>query len=105
MRLCQGVPGTPYEIADLFAEEALRGRLKALGIYPYTRVEIVTKKRSGALIILLRGTRLAMGRKIADGIEIREAYDPWGEGDAKGAAKGAGTQSRAAGEPGSRPTA
>lgn len=105
MRLCEGMPGMQYEIAELFTEGALRGRLEALGIYPYTRVGIITKKKSGALIVWLRGTRLALGRKIADGIEIREAYDPWGEGDAKGAAKGAGTQSRAAGEPGSRPTA
>ena len=94
MRLCEGMPGMQYEIAELFTEGALRGRLEALGIYPYTRVGIITKKKRGALIVWLRGTRLALGRKIADEIEIREAYDPWGAGDAQAAAQGAGAQGR-----------
>ena len=38
----------------------------------------MNKKGSGTLIIKVRGTRLALGRRIAEGIDMREARpDEW----------------------------
>ena len=51
-------------------DERLARRLEALGVNEGTLVTIMNKKGSGTLIIKVRGTRLALGRQIADGIEI-----------------------------------
>ena len=40
-----------------------------------TPVTLMNKKGSGTVIIKVRGTRLALGRRISEGIEIREAAD------------------------------
>ena len=53
-------------------EERLTRRLEALGVNEGTDITIVNKKGSGTLIIKVRGTRLALGKKIAAGIEVEE---------------------------------
>lgn len=53
-------------------ENRLARRLEALGVNEYTKVTVLNKKKSGTLIIMVRGTRLALGEKIADGIEVRD---------------------------------
>jgi ferrous iron transport protein A len=45
----------------------------ALGLTKGTRVEILNNQKEGAVIVKFRGTRFALGRKIADRILIREA--------------------------------
>lgn len=47
-------------------------RLTALGMVRGTRLYILHKKRSGSLVLQIRGTRLALGRRIAAGIVVRE---------------------------------
>jgi ferrous iron transport protein A len=47
--------------------------LEALGVNQQTPVIILNKKGSGSLIIKVRGTRLALGRQIAEGIAVKEA--------------------------------
>ena len=64
MKLYEGEIGKSYIVQEVMIEECLTRRLEALG---------VNEKKSGTLIINVRGTRLALGQKIADGIEIRES--------------------------------
>lgn len=55
--------------------DAITRRLEALGVNELTPVTLMNKKGSGTVIIKVRGTRLALGRKISEGIEIKEAAD------------------------------
>ncbi|MCI9334987.1 MAG: ferrous iron transport protein A [Lachnospiraceae bacterium] len=57
------------------AEEALTRRLQALGLNDGTVVTVLNRKKGGALIIRVRGTRLALGRRICQGIEVEEWTD------------------------------
>ncbi|MEG2452868.1 MAG: FeoA domain-containing protein [Clostridium sp.] len=73
MKLYEGEIEKDYIVQSVMLEERLTRRLEALGVNEHTKVTILNKKKSGTLIIKVRGTRLALGQKIADGIEIREA--------------------------------
>ena len=45
-------------------------RLGMLGLTMGTPLTLLNKKRSGAVIVKLRGTRVALGKEIADGIDV-----------------------------------
>lgn len=65
------------EIGDTYIVEAMdldlltMRRLGALGITRGTEVKMLNRNSGGAVIFMVRGSRLAVGRKIADAIEIR----------------------------------
>lgn len=72
MTLFEGEKGRPYSVAGMFMEEGLMRRLQALGLNEDTRIKILHRKKNGALIVYVRGTRLALGKHIASSIEIKE---------------------------------
>lgn len=72
MSLFEGIKGTNYEIKGLYVEEGTTRRLQALGLNDGTIITVLNRKKNGALIIRVRGTRLAMGRHISQGIEVEE---------------------------------
>ena len=45
-------------------------RLEMLGLTGGTQISLLNKKKNGAVIVKLRGTRYAFGRDIARGIEV-----------------------------------
>ena len=73
MRLNEGIIGKVYKVTDVNVDEQITRRLEALGVNEQTSITILNKKGSGSLIIKVRGTRLALGRKITDGIMVKEA--------------------------------
>lgn len=75
MTLFQAEINKQYAVEGLYVEEAVTRRLQALGLNDGTRISIVTRKKNGALIIKVRGTRLAIGRHIALGIEVSEVTE------------------------------
>lgn len=72
MTLYEAEKGKQYEISGLFVEEAITRRLQALGLNDGTRIHILNRKKKGALVIQVRGTRLALGKHISSNIEIKE---------------------------------
>ena len=70
MKLIEGEAGRTYLVTEVRIEERLTRRLEALGVNEETPVTILNKKGSGSLIIKVRGTRLALGKKIAEGIAV-----------------------------------
>lgn len=72
MKIHEGNIGGSYVVQRVVVDEKVNRRLEALGVNEMTPVTILNKKGSGTLIIKVRGTRLALGKKIADGIEIKE---------------------------------
>ena len=70
MKLYEGKIGETCRVASDHVDERHTRRLEALGVNEGTLITIMNKKGSGTLIIKVRGTRLALGRQIAEGIEI-----------------------------------
>ena len=72
MSLFEGMKGNNYEIKGLYVEEGITRRLQALGLNDGTIITVLNRKKNGALIIRVRGTRLAIGKHISSGIEVEE---------------------------------
>lgn len=72
MKLYEGQIGSTYLVHSVSLEDKITRRLEALGVNEKTPVILMNKKGSGTVIIKVRGTRLALGQKIAAGIQIEE---------------------------------
>lgn len=72
MRLIEGEIGKTYLVTGVHVEERITRRMEALGVNEQTTVAVLNKKGSGSLIIKVRGTRLALGKRIAEGIDVEE---------------------------------
>ena len=72
MTLYEAKKGKNYHIEGLFVEPGITRRLQTLGLNDGTVVNILNRKKHGALIITVRGTRLALGKHISSNIEISE---------------------------------
>lgn len=75
MTLYEAQKNESYRISGLYVEPAITRRLQALGLNDGTSVKVLNRKRHGALIIQVRGTRLALGKHISSNIEITEAAE------------------------------
>ena len=69
MKLNEGIIGRTYRVESVAVNETITRRLEALGVNNMTPLN---KKGSGSVIFKVRGTRLAVGKRISDGIEISE---------------------------------
>ena len=72
MKLSEGIIGHTYRVDSVAVNETITRRLEALGVNSMTPVTLLNKKGSGSVIFKVRGTRLAVGKRISDGIEISE---------------------------------
>lgn len=72
MKLNEGTIGSTYVVRNVVVDDTITRRLEALGVNEMTPVTVLNKKGSGSVIIKVRGTRLAVGHRISDGIEIEE---------------------------------
>ena len=64
-----------YSIENVLIENNTARRLEALGINEGTPVYPLTRKKSGAMVIKVRGTRLAIGKNISTNIEVKEVIN------------------------------
>ena len=72
MKPYQGNIGATYLAESVHVDEAINRRLEALGVHESPPLLVVHQKHSGTMIIKVRGTRLALGRRITGGIEVKE---------------------------------
>ena len=72
MKLNEGEVGETYLVINVTADAAITRRLEALGVNEMTPVSVLNKKVSGSVIFKVRGTRLAVGQKISDGILVEK---------------------------------
>ena len=70
MTLKQGKNNQTYQVLSIDIEQKLERRLEALG--QGTCITILNNDKKGALTAKFRGTRFALGRRIADHIEVKE---------------------------------
>lgn len=65
--------GSVYTIKSLNLDHATMRRLEALGMTRGTQVRIINRNLGGSVILMVRGSRLALGSKIAEAILMKEA--------------------------------
>ncbi len=75
MTLDEAQKENSYCIDGLFVEPSITRRLQALGLNDGTLVRVLNRKKKGAMIIQVRGTRLALGKHITSNIVVREMED------------------------------
>ncbi len=74
MVLYDANPGENVIIREINLQEKTTRRLEMLGMTKGTKVSVLEKKRSGPMIIKVRGTRVALGRSFVRGIRT-EKYE------------------------------
>lgn len=74
MTLQEGNAGSQYVVQDLDLPVGLERRLEALGLIEGTKVSVLRKKRQGAMIIKVRGTRFAVGQGISTHIAVKAIH-------------------------------
>lgn len=72
MRLKEGKNQKEYLVREIHLELNLERRLEALGLTEGTRVMVLNNDKKGALTVKFRGTRFAVGKRIADHILVEE---------------------------------
>ncbi len=72
MRISDCLVGKTYVVKEIGLGLEVKRRLEILGMTINSSVDIVNSKRSGTKIIKVRGTRFAIGKKFAEGIEVVE---------------------------------
>ncbi len=72
MILINGTIGVTYRVEKLTLGLETNRRLQALGVTKGTKITILNSKKSGSVIFSVRGSRLAVGKEIALGLEVEE---------------------------------
>lgn len=63
-------PGRRVLVVGVDAGGGLQGRLAALGLVPGTEVEVIANSAKGPFIVLVKGSRLILGRGMAQKIMV-----------------------------------
>ena len=72
MILRNGAIGKSYIVKELNLPKEAERRLEILGMTENTSIDVVNKKKSGSMIIRIRGTRFAIGRGFSKKITVTE---------------------------------
>lgn len=75
MILYDAVKDREYKIEGLYVKPGITRRLQALGLNDGTKIYVLNRKKRGAMIIKVRGTRLALGKHISSNIEVSEVVN------------------------------
>lgn len=72
MTLSEAKVGKVYIVKSFDFDIKTVRRLEALGMTRGTKINVINRNRGGAVIFMVRGTRLALGKQIAESIEVVE---------------------------------
>ena len=72
MKLFCGEKGKKYLTENVFLSKKTKEHLEAFGITKGAELLVLESKNKGAMIIKVRGTRLALGRDFLLGINVGE---------------------------------
>jgi ferrous iron transport protein A len=65
--------GVIYTVNSMNLDRATMRRLEALGLTKGTSIKVLNRNRGGSVILMVRGSRLALGSRIAETIHMKEA--------------------------------
>ena len=66
--------GHPLRLVSVEAGRAIAARLAAMGLLPGARLDLVRRSGRGPVVVAVKGTRIALGRGMADKVIVA----PWG---------------------------
>lgn len=72
MVLSNATVGSQYTIEKIELNLKIKRRLEVLGMTHGTKINVLNKKALGPMIIKVRGTRFAVGKKFCDGIYLED---------------------------------
>lgn len=72
MTLNEGEKGSQLRVVRMDLPLQTERRLEVLGMLEGTKISVVNRKRRGAMIIKIRGTRFAVGENITEHIEVEK---------------------------------
>ena len=72
MKLREAQTEKTYTVTGMSLPVDMERRLQALGLTCGSRILVMNRKRHGAMIVKIRGTRFAIGRMLAEKIEVGE---------------------------------
>lgn len=72
MKLYEGQKGSTLQVIHMELPVQTERRLEVLGMLEGTKITVVNRKKRGAMIIKIRGTRFAVGQSITEHIEVKE---------------------------------
>lgn len=72
MKLREVQPETTCTVTGMSLPVDMERRLQALGLTCGSSILVMNRKRHGAMIVKIRGTRFAVGRLLAENIEVKE---------------------------------
>ena len=75
MTLKQAKNNKTYQVLSINIELLLERRLEALGLTEGAKITILNNNKKGDLTARFRGTRFALGKRIADHIEVKEVTE------------------------------
>ena len=73
MILSSAKTGFSYTIEKIELDLKVKRRLEVLGMTHGTKISVLNKKALGPMIIKVRGTRFAVGKKFCDGIFLEDS--------------------------------
>jgi len=68
--LAMAAPGEVVTVIEIRAGRGLQRRLADMGLTPGVRVRVINSQMAGPVLIDLRGSRVALGRGIAQKIAV-----------------------------------
>lgn len=72
MKLYEGKKGSTLRVVHMELPLQTERRLEVLGMLEGTKITVVERKKKGAMIVKIRGTRFAVGQSITECIEVEE---------------------------------
>ena len=72
MKLSDAKKGCSYTVCGIELDLKIKRRLQMLGMTHGTGIKVLNKKASGPMIINIRGTRFAVGKRFCDGIILED---------------------------------
>lgn len=73
--LANALPGKKYRIEKIYGGYGLNSRLHAMGIIPNEIVTVIYQTWGGPMTLAVKGVRIALGRGMAQKIEVSEVSD------------------------------
>lgn len=65
--------GSIYTVNSLELDIVTMRRLEALGLTKGTQIKVLNRNRGGSVILMVRGSRLALGKAISESIQMKGA--------------------------------
>ena len=72
MNLKEAKEGNYFSVIDMHLPLETERRLEVLGLTEHSKIFVMSNKKKGAMIVRIRGSRFALGRKIAENILVEE---------------------------------